>query len=124
MNYFAPEIVIKEKLTQAVDWWALGVLLCELLLGVNPFLGNTEEDTKENIVHGDVGVIMNWMRPRKLISKEAYDFLCKLLIKSPAQRLCGFELNHHPFLKEIDIDAIENAMLGRRDERSSNITDS
>ncbi|XP_078615153.1 protein kinase C iota type-like isoform X6 [Branchiostoma floridae x Branchiostoma japonicum] len=43
-NYIAPEILRGEDYGSSVDWWALGVLLFEMLAGRSPFdiVGNTE----------------------------------------------------------------------------------
>ncbi|KAE8583705.1 hypothetical protein XENTR_v10020639 [Xenopus tropicalis] len=35
----APELVKEEQYTRAVDWWALGVIVYEMLLGTRPFTG-------------------------------------------------------------------------------------
>ena len=37
--YIAPEMIIEEGYGKPVDWWALGIILYEFLLGVFPFDG-------------------------------------------------------------------------------------
>jgi len=44
-DYFAPEVVIRNGHTLAVDWWSLGVLLHELMSGKTPFKADDELDT-------------------------------------------------------------------------------
>ncbi len=39
----APEILSEKPYGRAVDWWALGVLIYEMLLGKAPFSGDTED---------------------------------------------------------------------------------
>lgn len=36
-EYLAPEIIQKNQYDYAVDWWALGILIFELLVGIPPF---------------------------------------------------------------------------------------
>ena len=45
-EFMAPEILDESGrgYTRAVDWWAFGVLLFEMLLGQAPFAGETEDD--------------------------------------------------------------------------------
>lgn len=39
--------------TRSVDWWGLGVLIYEMLVGEAPFPGDTEEQVFESIVHDE-----------------------------------------------------------------------
>jgi len=49
-DYIAPEILIgKGADTYAVDWWALGVLMFEFIVGIPPFNGDTIDEIFENI---------------------------------------------------------------------------
>lgn len=41
--YMAPEMVNKQGHGQAVDWWAVGIILYELLFGFTPFLAPTKD---------------------------------------------------------------------------------
>lgn len=36
-EYLAPEMVTKSGHSKSVDWWALGIILYELLIGITPF---------------------------------------------------------------------------------------
>ena len=36
-EYLAPEIISKIGYDKSVDWWALGILMYEMLIGVTPF---------------------------------------------------------------------------------------
>lgn len=47
--YFAPEIVTKQGHTRQVDWYNLGVLLYELLVGTPPYYARDREQLFENI---------------------------------------------------------------------------
>ena len=50
-DYLAPEILLKSAYGPQVDWWALGVMLFEFLVGITPFDGETNEQIYDNILH-------------------------------------------------------------------------
>ncbi|GLJ43579.1 hypothetical protein SUGI_0906890 [Cryptomeria japonica] len=84
-EYLAPEVAEGKRHGSAVDWWALGVLLYELLYGKTPFLGEDDKDTSMNIRE----------KPPPFpelpkVSDAAKDLISKLLTKEPSKRL-GFE---------------------------------
>lgn len=51
IEYHAPEIVAKKSYSSAVDIWALGVILYELLVGKTPFFWFFGSDIQQNILH-------------------------------------------------------------------------
>ncbi|KAM6956839.1 protein kinase C epsilon type-like [Aplochiton taeniatus] len=101
-DYIAPEILQELEYGPSVDWWALGVLMYEMMAGQPPFEADNEDDLFESILHDDV-LYPVWL------SKEAVSILKAFMTKSPAKRLgCvvtqGLEeaIKVHPFFKEID----------------------
>lgn len=48
-NYIAPEVVARSGYTQLCDWWSVGVILYEMLVGQPPFLANTPEETQRKV---------------------------------------------------------------------------
>lgn len=94
--YMAPEIIKKLPYDCSVDIWALGVLTYIMLSGKPPFKGRTKDDvfieiTTKNIVYSGE----NW----KSISKEAKNFIRKMLIRDPSQRSSAEELLKDDFLQ-------------------------
>ena len=43
--------------TRAVDWWGLGVLIYEMLVGESPFPGEDEEEVFDSIVNDEVRLV-------------------------------------------------------------------
>ena len=43
--------------TRAVDWWGLGVLVYEMLVGESPFPGDDEEEVFDAIVNDEVRLV-------------------------------------------------------------------
>ncbi|KAL3516311.1 hypothetical protein ACH5RR_023213, partial [Cinchona calisaya] len=53
-EYIAPEIITGEGHSSAIDWWALGILLYEMLYGRTPFRGKNRQKTFANILQKDL----------------------------------------------------------------------
>ncbi|KAI4785852.1 hypothetical protein KUCAC02_037511, partial [Chaenocephalus aceratus] len=64
----------------SVDWWALGVLMYEMMAGQPPFEADNEDDLFESLLHDDV-LYPVWL------SKEAVSILKAFMTKSPTKRL-------------------------------------
>ncbi|KAK9891038.1 hypothetical protein WA026_013368 [Henosepilachna vigintioctopunctata] len=106
-DYIAPEILQELEYSASVDWWALGVLMYEMMAGQPPFEADNEDDLFESILHDDV-LYPVWL------TKDAVNILKGFMIKNPSRRLgCvaahGYEaaIRVHPFFKEIDWNALE-----------------
>lgn len=49
-DYIAPEIINHISTgNKSIDWWSLGVMAYELLIGARPFSADTVEDVIQNI---------------------------------------------------------------------------
>ncbi|XP_035466384.2 protein kinase C eta type isoform X3 [Scophthalmus maximus] len=110
-DYIAPEILQEMLYGPSVDWWALGVLLYEMLSGHAPFEAENEDDLFESILNEEI-VYASWL------STEAVNILKALLTKSPARRLgCvaseGGEsaVTSHVFFADIDWEKLERRQI-------------
>ena len=45
-NYIAPEVLQRSGYTQLCDWWSVGVIMYEMLVGQPPFMARTPADTQ------------------------------------------------------------------------------
>lgn len=53
-EYLAPEIIQSKGHDRAVDWWALGILLYEMLIGYPPFFDESPYKIYEKILEGKI----------------------------------------------------------------------
>ncbi|KAK7404645.1 hypothetical protein VNO78_05600 [Psophocarpus tetragonolobus] len=100
-EYIAPEIISGSGHTSAVDWWALGILLYEMLYGYTPFRGKTRQRTFTNILHKDLKFPKN-----KRVSFSAKQLMYRLLNRDPKGRLGSREganeIKNHPFFRGVN----------------------
>ena len=82
-DYLAPEVILGQGHGKAVDWWSLGVILYEFLLGFPPFNASTPAQIFENIV--SLNIV--WPQDTEDLSNEAADLIARLLVLDPAERL-------------------------------------
>lgn len=54
IKYLAPEMLKKTGHGQALDWYLLGVLLFEMIMGVTPYYSNNKETLFNNILYGNL----------------------------------------------------------------------
>nr|AML76888.1 putative LOV domain-containing protein [Wrightia natalensis] len=100
-EYIAPEIITGAGHTSAVDWWALGILLYEMLYGYTPFRGKTRQKTFTNILHKDLKF------PGSIpASLQAKQLMFRLLHRDPKNRLGSREganeVKRHPFFRGVN----------------------
>ncbi|XP_036710975.1 serine/threonine-protein kinase N3 isoform X4 [Balaenoptera musculus] len=103
-EFLAPEVLTQEAYTRAVDWWGLGVLLYEMLVGECPFPGDTEEEVFDCIVNAEAPY------PR-FLSVQGLELIQKLLQKCPEKRLGAGErdaeeIKTQPFFRTTDWQAL------------------
>ncbi|XP_052882749.1 phototropin-1 isoform X2 [Gossypium arboreum] len=100
-EYIAPEIITGAGHTSAVDWWALGILLYEMLYGYTPFRGKTRQKTFANVLQKDLKF------PKSIqVSLHAKQLMYRLLHRDPKNRLGAREganeIKRHPFFKGVN----------------------
>ncbi|KAI1386236.1 uncharacterized protein F4822DRAFT_431109 [Hypoxylon trugodes] len=103
-EFMAPEILMDKKYGRAVDWWAFGVLIYQMLLQQSPFRGEDEEEIYEAVLADEPLYPIHMPR-------ESVSILQKLLTRDPEQRLGSGptdaqEVMSQPFFKNIVWDDI------------------
>ncbi|KAA0151837.1 hypothetical protein FNF29_04243 [Cafeteria roenbergensis] len=109
-EYLAPECIRMQGHNESADYWALGVLIYEMLCGQSPFVSESESqaDTFKNILSADS--VLDF--PDFLDDVAAMDLIRCLLRVSVATRLgCtgggAEDIAAHPFFREVDWEALE-----------------
>ncbi|TVU48962.1 hypothetical protein EJB05_00250, partial [Eragrostis curvula] len=104
-DYLAPEILLGMTHGPTADWWSVGIILFELLVGIPPFNAEHPQIIFDNIMNREIP----WPHIPEEMSFEAYDLIDKLLIENPVQRLGATgagEVKAHPFFKDINWDML------------------
>ncbi|XP_077149108.1 microtubule-associated serine/threonine-protein kinase 3-like [Ranitomeya variabilis] len=95
-HYIAPEVILKKGYGRPVDWWAMGIILHQFLVGSVPFDGKTITEIENNIVGGH----LRW-DCEPVPRFDARCLITGLLRKNPEERLgtAGtFEIKGNSFL--------------------------
>lgn len=106
-GYMAPEVMVRRPHSFAADYFALGVIAHEFMLGRRPYLGANRREIKEQILARQAAVRVDQL-PFKW-SPFSLDFVNKLLLRNPERRLgaAGIEeIKDHPWLADIDWDKL------------------
>jgi len=107
-EYIAPEVFQNEPFDgYAVDLWAAGVMLCQMLFGGDVmFSAPIPEDPKfqEICIHGHLKAVVDKFQAlvtdQKAVSDAAIDLLQSMLRADPAERLTLSEVQEHPWFKD------------------------
>lgn len=99
-EYLAPELLLGQGYTKAVDWWTLGVLLYEMLTGLPPFYDENTNEMYRKILQDP----LQFPGP-EIVPAAAKDLLQRLLDRNPERRLGAngaAEIKAHHFFANID----------------------
>lgn len=103
-DYMAPEIIQRTGYGKAVDWWALGVVLCEMLTGSTPFVADSHDATYDAILK---------FKPRWPSDLKGHGkaIVKSFITKSPDARLGAGRIKGQPFFKAINWDQLIRRQL-------------
>ena len=106
-GYMAPEVMNGKNHTGSVDYFAVGVITYELMMGRRPYSGKNRKEIKEQMmskqIYVDEDMIpLGW-------SEESADFINRLMVRKDVKRL-GFyndlEIKNHPWFYDMDFDQL------------------
>ena len=111
-GYMSPEVIVGHNHNQVVDYFALGVLTYEFMMGKRPYTGKNRREIKEKII------ATQFIIPKDKIpegwSYDAADFINKLLQRKPANRLglrSAKEVKEHPWIKKYPWNDLYNKKI-------------
>nr|GMC69132.1 probable serine/threonine protein kinase IREH1 isoform X1 [Ipomoea batatas] len=104
-DYLAPEILLGTGHGFTADWWSVGVILFEMIVGIPPFNAEHPQKIFENILNRKIP----WPRVPDEMTPEAQNLIDCLLTEDPNQRLGANgapEVKEHPFFQNINWDTL------------------
>ena len=103
----APEVMKGLNHTGSVDYFAVGVITYELMMGKRPYLGKSRKEIKEQMMSKQI--YLNTDMIPSGWSEESADFINQLMIRKDVKRL-GFynelDIQNHPWFSDINFDKI------------------
>jgi len=124
-----------ENYTYAVDWWALGILVYEMIVGFAPFYtGSTDNAKMYHYIQSSKVFFPDPIKHKIYTTAPCRDFISKCLSKTPADRLgtCNdvTEVLAHPWFEDLDLAAVKSREIepdylpkvGKKDSDSSNFS--
>ncbi|XP_072347088.1 microtubule-associated serine/threonine-protein kinase 1-like isoform X3 [Scyliorhinus torazame] len=100
-EYIAPEVIVRQGYGKPVDWWAMGIILYEFLVGCVPFFGDTPEELFGQVISDDI----MWPDGDEALPADAQHLISSLLQPNPLDRLGTggtYEVKQHGFFKDLD----------------------
>ncbi|CAI6249079.1 unnamed protein product [Periconia digitata] len=120
-DYIAPEIFSGQGYDYGCDWWSVGTIMFECLIGWPPFCAEEPHDTYRKIV--------DWPRnlhfpPDQQLGAEAEDFVKRLICDAEHRlgRIGGAsEIKQHPFFRGVQWDGLRRIRAPFEPKLSSNV---
>ncbi|XP_034755679.1 microtubule-associated serine/threonine-protein kinase 1 isoform X1 [Etheostoma cragini] len=104
-EYIAPEVILRQGYGKPVDWWAMGIILYEFLVGCVPFFGDTPEELFGQVITDNIV----WPNGDEALPADSQDLISALLQTNPLVRLGtggAFEVKQHSFFTELDWNSL------------------
>lgn len=106
-DYIAPEIFLQQGYGQECDWWSLGSIMFECLVGYPPFCSENAHDTYRKII--------DWKNqlyfPEDVrLSRESEDLIRRMIVGHETRlgKHSADEIKNHPFFAGVDWNTIRN----------------
>ncbi|XP_060937764.1 microtubule-associated serine/threonine-protein kinase 3 isoform X3 [Limanda limanda] len=100
-EYIAPEVILRQGYGKPVDWWAMGIILYEFLVGCVPFFGDTPEELFGQVISDEI----NWPEGEDSPPLDSQELITLLLRQNPLDRMGAggaAEVKQHRFFYNLD----------------------
>ncbi|KAK5614678.1 Microtubule-associated serine/threonine-protein kinase 4 [Crenichthys baileyi] len=100
-EYIAPEVILRQGYGKPVDWWAMGIILYEFLVGCVPFFGDTPEELFGQVISDEI----NWPGGEDAPPPDSQELITLLLRQNPLERMGAggaSEVKQHQFFHNLD----------------------
>ncbi|KAM4634471.1 microtubule-associated serine/threonine-protein kinase 4 isoform 4-T4 [Polymixia lowei] len=104
-EYIAPEVILRQGYGKPVDWWAMGIILYEFLVGCVPFFGDTPEELFGQVISDEI----NWPEGEDAPPADSQELITLLLRQNPLERMGtggAVEVKHHQFFYDLDWNSL------------------
>ncbi|KAL8582089.1 hypothetical protein ACOMHN_004009 [Nucella lapillus] len=105
-EYIAPEVILRAGYGKPVDWWSMGIILYEFLVGCVPFFGDSPEELFSQVINEDI----EWPEDEEWQGcNEAKDLIQQLLTHDPMERLGtggAQQVKEHAFFGGVDWESL------------------
>ncbi|CAH2292920.1 microtubule-associated serine threonine- kinase 3 isoform X3 [Pelobates cultripes] len=104
-EYIAPEVILRQGYGKPVDWWAMGIILYEFLVGCVPFFGDTTEELFGQVISD----MIIWPGGEEALPADTQDLITRLLWQNPMERLGtggAHEVKQHTFFHSLDWNSL------------------
>ncbi|KAG8514061.1 Serine/threonine-protein kinase 38-like, partial [Galemys pyrenaicus] len=108
-DYIAPEVFMQTGYNKLCDWWSLGVIMYEMLIGYPPFCSETPQETYRKVMSWKETLVFP---PEVPISEKSKDLILRSVVKSPEEFCIDSEnrignsgveeIKGHPFFEGVD----------------------
>ncbi|GMT17385.1 hypothetical protein PFISCL1PPCAC_8682, partial [Pristionchus fissidentatus] len=103
-EFIAPEVILKKGYNKPVDWWALGVLIHEMITGYTPFYHDNKDKMYKKIISGNMSFPSHF-------SAKLKDLLKNMLKVDPEKRIGSskkgaVEIKNHKWFESTDWQSI------------------
>lgn len=115
-EYLAPEILEEKGHSFPVDWWALGILTYEMIVGFPPFYTGSQNNQKMyDLIKSKPVFFPDAKKHGIAMTSECKDFISKCLAKTPGDRLGSQgdieEILAHPWFRDIDLEKLQSRQI-------------
>jgi len=107
-DYIAPEVFVQNGYEKSCDWWSLGVIMFEMLIGYPPFCSETPQETYRKVMNWRETLVFPVEMPITNIAKNLVQSFCTDANNRIGRQSDIDEIKNHPFFRGVDWEHIRD----------------